>query len=324
MTTANETTSNTLPVDDGRPESGVIHAANEARFTAAHYSEPLTAFTVGWRDPENLEALLDFISPPVPVGRRFEFKRGDNAEAFYSETDDVRAIGSAFKRVEYAGESVNEKTLNKGLTIRVDHDEIVGEDWQERYVQLLLQRLYRNELRRAVAALDTAAGSATNETWDSSSNPDAAVRDALIAAADASGVRPNRIVFGEGAWAMRSAAYDSQQNAAAFRYAGLSPDELAPKLLVDGVRVISARYQSAPAAKTAVVGDAVYTFYAEPAIAKDEPSNLKRFVTPVDGGGNFRVFLEETAKYTDLTVEHYSSIVATSTLGVQKLAVADA
>ena len=134
-----------------------IISANENRFTAGNYSEALTAFTVGWRDPENIAELLDFIAPPVPVGRRFEFKRSDNAQAFYSENDDVRAVGAEFKRVRYDGESINEKTLNKGLTIRVDHDEVAGDDWQERYVQMLMQRLLRNELRRAIQALDTIA-----------------------------------------------------------------------------------------------------------------------------------------------------------------------
>ena len=75
-----------------------IISANENRFTAGNYSEALTAFTVGWRDPENIAELLDFIAPPVPVGRRFEFKRSDNAQAFYSENDDVRAVGAEFKR----------------------------------------------------------------------------------------------------------------------------------------------------------------------------------------------------------------------------------
>ena len=128
-------------------------AANENRFTAGNYSEALTAFTVGWKSPDNLNDILDFIAPPVPVGRRFEFKTSDNAQAFYSESDDVRSIGAEFKRVRYDGASINEKTLNKGLTIRVDHDEIADDDWQERYVQMLLQRLLRNELRRAVTAV---------------------------------------------------------------------------------------------------------------------------------------------------------------------------
>ncbi|WOO41166.1 hypothetical protein [Rubellicoccus peritrichatus] len=297
-----------------------ISAANESRFNSAHYSEPLTAFSAGWKDTENLEAMLDFIAPKIPVGRRFEFKRAKNAEAFFSEADDIRAIGGAFKRVEYAGETVNEKTLNKGLTMRIDHDETMTDDWQERAVQLLLQRLQRNELRRAISVLSAAADN-ENKSWNDISNPDGDIRAALIAAANESGVRPNRVLFGEGAWDLRAASYESQNNAGAYASAALTSDGLARKLLIEGVRITSARYQSAASAKSGIVGNAVYAFFGQDAYGKDEPSNLKRFVTPVDGGGSFRVYLEESSKYTDVTVEHYSNIVVTSQLGIRKLTV---
>ena len=61
-----------------------IITANENKFTAGNYSEALTAFTVGWTDPDNIAAIHDFIAPPIPVGRLFEFKRSDNAQSFYS------------------------------------------------------------------------------------------------------------------------------------------------------------------------------------------------------------------------------------------------
>ncbi|WP_269540148.1 hypothetical protein [Cerasicoccus fimbriatus] len=299
-----------------------ILAANESRFNAAHFSEALTAFTTGWKDPENLAALLDFVAPSVPVGRRFEFKKADNAEAFFSETDDVRAIGSAFKRVEYSGETVQAKTLNKGLTVRVDHDEITTDDWEERTVQILLQRLWRNELRRAITALDTAATNA-NKVWDGSSNPDGDLRAMLIAAADESGVRPNRLILGEGAWDLRASAYEGQDNAGANAGASYTLDQLAKKLFLEDARVFSSRYQSSASAKSAIVGNAVYAFFGQQALSKDEPSNLKRFVTPTDGG-DFRVYREDHAKFTDITVEHYSSVIATSGLGVRKLTVSAA
>ncbi len=308
-----------LAIDDGLQAPGVICAANESRFNAAHLSEPLTAFTVGWQDPENLKDLLDFIAPPVLVGRRFEFKKAVNAESFLSETDDVRAIGSAFKRVEYSGETVNEKTLNKGLTIRVDHDEEVGSEWQERYVQLLLQRLFRNEVRRAMTALD---GADTNlaKVWDATSNPDADARASLILGTNASGVRPNRALYGEGAWDLRADAFDVQNNAGAFRSAGLTPDELARKLFIDGVKVVSARYQSSSSVKSRILGDQVFLYYALNGQMKDEPSNIKRFVTPAEDG-LFRVFVEDHSKFTDISVEHYSNVVITSSLGIRKITV---
>ena len=307
------------------PESNEIIAANENKFTAAHYSEPLTAFTVGWTDPDNIAKLLDFIAPPIPVGRRFEFKRSDNAQAFYSESDDVRAIGSEFKRVRYDGESINEKTINKGLTIRVDHDEVFGDDWQERYVQTLLQRLLRNELRRAVAALDTIAkGDSEAKVWNTSANPDSDIRQMLFDAAKDSGVRPNRLLFGESAWDLRMNSLESQNTAVAFKAGSIALSDLAAKFLLDSCEVMSARYQSAPAEKAQILGNSVYAFYAKDGISKDEPSNLKRFFTPTEEGTSFRVYCDEHAKYTDITVEHYSSIVATSSLGAGKISVSEA
>lgn len=299
-----------------------IISANENRFSAGNYSEALTAFTVGWVDPENTAKILDFIAPPIPVGRRFEFKKSDNAQAFYSESDDVRAIGAEFKRVSYAGESVNEKTINKGLTIRVDHDEVSGDDWQERYVQMLMQRLLRNELRRAVKALETIAASDNSaKSWNAGANPDADIRNMLMLAADQSGVRPNRLLFGESAWDLRMTSLESQNSAVAFKGAAMAKDELAGKFMLDGCEVLSSRYQSAPATKSKILADAVFAFFAQNTISKDEPSNLKRFYTPTEEGGAFRVYCDEHAKYTDITVEHYSSIVATCALGVRKLTV---
>lgn len=318
-----------LPKDDGFQDYGTVCAANESRFTSANYSEPLTAFTVGWKDKEEIESILNFVAPVVNVARRFEFKVADNNECFLSETDDIRSIGSAFKRVEFSGTSVTSKTYNKGLTIRVDHDDVAGDDWRERYVQLLLQRLYRNELRRALAALasnaitipDSGNGSYIWSNTTGTPHPDADIRAELEAAAAVTGVRPNRLIIGEAAWDVRSNAYDHQNNAGANRSASLTLEELARKLFVDEVRVISGRYQSSSSEKASFLGNTVYAFYTNNEIMKDEPANIKRFVTPVDGNSPFRVYIEEHSKFSDITVEHYSNIVITSTSGIRKLVV---
>ena len=140
-------------------------------------------------------------------------------------------------------------------------------------------------------------------------------------AADESGVRPNRLLFGESAWDLRMTALESQNSAVAFKGAAMAKDELAGKFMLDACEVLSSRYQSAPDAKSKILGDCVFAFYAQNSLSKDEPSNLKRFYTPTEEGGAFRVYCDERAKYTDITVEHYSSIVATSSLGVRKLSV---
>src|SRR5687768_9539768 len=187
-----------LERDHGQIQPGQTCLANESRFNSSFFSEPLTAYATGWRDPNDMEALLDFIAPPVQVGRRFEFKKADNSEAFLSEMDDTRAIGAAFKSIEYEGSSQVAKTDNKGLTIRIDLD-VAGEmpNWRELYTARLLQRLLRNELRRT---LDLVVVNATNtaKTWDTTvgKDPDQDIISELLASADAMGLRANRVLFG--------------------------------------------------------------------------------------------------------------------------------
>ena len=129
---------------------GLIALANETRFNASHYSEALTQFTVGYRDPENLLAAVDYVAPPIPVGRRFEWKKADASNHFMTETDDERAIGAGFKRVEYAGTETSSKTKNRGLTYILDLDEDGGAVTEESIVAMLQQRINRTNYRRSM------------------------------------------------------------------------------------------------------------------------------------------------------------------------------
>src|SRR5688572_22913398 len=254
-----------IPRDDGSPVPGQLYLANESRFNSSFFSEPLTTYAVGWRDPNKTEDLLDFLTPPVRVGRRFEFKQTDNSEAFLSELDDARAIGADFKRVEYKGSTVVEKTHNRGLTMRIDLDTVeVLPAWREIYVSRLLQRLIRNELRRSVNAMSNAAAS-TPKVWDTTAgkDPDADIIAEMIAAADQAGFGPNRILFGETAWNKRLLAHRAQSSAGGYASAGLTTEELAGLFGVEGVRVSRERYQSSPMAKSKITGDFVLLFVGQ-------------------------------------------------------------
>ena len=48
-----------IPRDSGRLEPGQLYLANESRFNSAFFSEPLTTYATGWRDPHKIEELLD-------------------------------------------------------------------------------------------------------------------------------------------------------------------------------------------------------------------------------------------------------------------------
>lgn len=297
-------------------DPNTIHSAHETRFNPAHYSDALTAFTTAWKDDEAIEPLLNFIAPVVPVSRRFEYKQCETDQLFFSEQDDLRAPGSSFKRVEFTGKTIQAKTLNKGLTVRVDSDDVLGNDWQESYVHLLMKRLYRNELRRAIAALK-ANSNEVKKTWNEESQPDNDIREVLLLTANDSGFYPNRLLFGELAWFKRMDCYCTQDNAGARIAAELTRENLAEKLLVEEVRLLKKQFLGLQGNESE--GHEIYAFYAKNGLLKDEPSHIKRFVTPVENGHAFRVYLEEHSKYTDITVEHYSNLVVTSAKGITKL-----
>lgn len=297
----------------GLNPTGLICTANEARFTQAHYSEPLTAYTVGWRDPENVDQVLQRLFPEVVTSRRFEFKKAENAQAFLSETDDLRPIGSPFKRVEYTGTSANEKTHNKGLTIRIDHDQ--HDDLQgeiNRSVDRLMQRLARNELRRGIALLE-ANDATAGVIFSAATNPDGFVRAMLSSSADTTGIRPNVVAYGEAAWDLRLDAYEAAANTSSYagRAAAMSMQDLATHLMVDTVEVVKARYQSSRTVKSKVVPSTVYGYLAIQGAGLDDPSAVKRFVSNSRGGQRYGVYVVEHEKFTDVSVEMYSNIVAT-------------
>lgn len=313
-----------LERDNGQIQPGQVCLANESRFNAAFFSEPLTTYATGWRDPNDIESILDFVAPPVQVGRRFEYKKAENAEAFLADVDDFRAIGADFKRVEFKGASVSDKTQNKGLTVRVDLD-AVGEmpNWRELYTARLLQRLLRNEFRRAMDLVLTAATN-TAKTWDNTAgkDPDQDILNELMSGLDAMGVRANRVLFGDVAWHKRMLAHRAQASAGGYASAGLTTQELAGFLGVEGVRISRDRYQSSASAKSKIVPDVVLLFCGQDGSTADDPTHAKRFWSAVEGGGKYRVYEQQVnAKMYDLTVEHYSSVLITSNVGLRKLTI---
>jgi hypothetical protein len=304
-------------------KAGQFALANEERFIAAYYSEPLTQYATGWTDGENLQELLDYIAPRVPVGRRFEFKQAVNSEAFLSEADDFRAIGSEFKRIEYKGTTVNSKTDNRGLCYRLDLDEEgAGILTEELIVARILQRLRRNQYRRAVTAL-LAACHNTAKTWSSGTpTPNEDVRTALLAAQATSGLVPNRLLFDWQAWAYRGQGLAPQAlNAGSIAAYGQEPQDVAAFLGVQSAKLSKAVYQTSATAKTLITNAKVIAFIGQDAPSRDDPTNVKRFVTPV-GDGDFRVYRNPVgAKFVDITVEYYDQIVGTSTVGAESLTI---
>ena len=186
-----------------------------------------------------------------------------------------------------------------------------------------MQRLLRNELKRAME-LVLASATNTAKTWDTTAgkDPDQDILTELLASSDAMGLRSNRVIFGDVAWTKRLLAHRAQQSAGGFASAGLTPEQLAGFLGVEAVRISRDRYQSSAASKSKIVPDVVLMFYGQEAVTPDDPTHAKRFWSAVEGGGKYRVYEQQVnSKIVDLTVEHYSNVVLTSTIGLRKLTI---
>lgn len=309
--------------DTGNLAHDQIVLANDARFVEANFNQPLTTYAVGGWDRLDITPELEFFAPMIPVPRRFTYAEWLNAESLLSDAsaDDLRAIGADFKQVEYKSTKTEGKTDNRGLTIRVDMDEVADKaNWQQVYTSKLLNRLKRNSLRRAVALL-SAAGTNTARTWDTTAgkDPDQDIATILVTATNSSGIRPNRVGYGETAWAKRVLAHRAQNTAGGIASAGLNEQEVAAFLTVDQVLKSKSRFQSAAAAKSEIVSNLVLSFIAYSGGDVEDPSNIKRFVSPTASGGPVRVYLHQVnSKLWDLTVEHYELIKIVSTLGIRK------
>jgi len=315
-----------FPKFNGDAAHATIMAANDANFDAAHLSEPLTEYIVDYPDEDGLDVLLDAAFPGIPVGRSFSYRVHDDKEAFQAalSDEDIREIGGDFGKVRKTGTQADGRTDNKGLTMVLDNDQ-GGEDpaVQQRAVSNLRARLLRTELYRGEALLES-NDTAGSSNWGGSASdvdPDGDVVNMIDLGGDARGINNNVVLFGGGAWVKRFRALGPKDARGASAERGFTPEMLADFYGVDRVLKSNFRYQSSSSAKSKVVADKVYSYYSKPGLMPDDPSNIKRFVTAPSGGAMFRVYIEPALKKTLVTVEHYSRLVATSTLGIRKLTV---
>lgn len=301
------------------PENGRVSLANEQSMASTFLSQALTEYAVGYRSDQALEDLLQMLAPEVPVSRRFSYKKFDNAESFALESDgsDVRALNSRFKIVSNSSSIVEAKTYSKGFTTVIDLDE-EDEDTmvEERKVAHLKRLLLRAEIIRAKGLL--AVGSATTK-WSAGtgvSNPDADLATAIIAAANGAGLTPNRIVMDDGAWAARFANLLAATNSATGAMAMLTPEQLAAILGVDKIYISRDRITAGTARNNILGAKKVYLFNANDGADREDPSNIKRFVSS-SGGQRWGVYRRDVgSRLVEITVCHWSNLALTSSEGV--------
>jgi hypothetical protein len=303
----------------------IITDINASMLVEDNFSEPLTTYAVGFRESADLDREIEFFAPPVEVSERFEYSAFDSADSFLSDPDeDLRARGADFPQIEIMQTKVDAHTENRGLQVMMERRKYDRPGMAEKTVARLLNRLKRNKLRRAIAALSAAANN-TAKTWDTTAgkDPDQDVMGELIAAANISGIVPNRVGYGSTAWSKRGLAHRAQNTAGGHASASLTPEALAGILGVDEVLRSTSRYTSSASAKAEIVGNLVLMFMGDSTASEEDPSNIKDFWSPTEISGDRYGVYEWTigSKFVGVAVEHYEKIAITSSLGIRKFTV---
>lgn len=310
-----------LVQDDGHSLApGIIAAANSSRFEAENFNQEAQDYAVGYFEENDLLEIIRGIAPSVPVSRRFSFRKGVNSEFFLSEDDDIRAIGADFKRVEYSGTEQESKLQNKGLAIVIDHDEEGNnERTRNMKIRMLITRLLRNDLRRLVALLEAIKAN-TNRVWNPAAdpllNPFQHLRADVQSSQDAMGIYPTRQVWGRTAWNMLQDLVEAHDGA--IGKMDVTPENVAAKLGLDDIIIVDPVYTTpGGAGKNKILGNGVFTYYSQQDADIADPSCLKRFVDS-ELGDSVRVYIEEKAKFTVISVEHYNRQLAPNPIGIRK------
>ena len=311
------------------PVAGQITVANTAMNYGGAFHQTISNYVSGFpseHESQSLEALC----PSIQTNDFFRFLKADD-EAYLTETDgsDIRARGGVFKRVQYKGTTAIDETQQKGLTMRVDHKDLVKNDgvivpgWENNYAMELMKRLVRADKYRFFTLLDAAAVNAA-VTFSAATNPDGLLRAMVTATRTATGRYPTHTVIGNAAWQGRIDAYEAaaRVNTGAANHSEYDEAMLARYLRVEKVIIEEGMRQLAKGgAKTDDLGLINYSYSAAASKIVGDPTNAFMAWSPVKGGGRWAVSIQEHDVYTDITVWQESKIVIPQTTGIRKTTV---
>jgi hypothetical protein len=265
---------------------GVVLALNDLA-TGDILTAPLQSFAVGFPANDDLMPELQFLAPDVQCGSRVtEYLDHSGGFGVESELYDERGVKAEFKTIDQKGTRTAISLPNRGLASEVDEEQYRDGFQQElqNRVARIIARLHLNRLRRAAAAL-LAIDSNSSKTWSTAAgkDPDGDIMAEISTGHAATGVRANKVFFGETAWSYRGTSCRAQNTAGGFASAMLTPEQLAPQLRVQGVRVSNAVYTDGGSSIASVIANLVFMFNSFNNVSLDDSSILKTLWAPAMG-----------------------------------------
>jgi hypothetical protein len=252
-------------------------------------------------------ALAEFISPQVPTGTSSgQFKKFDDKNAFQIH-DTLRAMGGENKVIQFAATDPTFNCQPRGLSIGIDDAERnkAGEEGQRQLEEAKVKTLVSTSVisheatvfAAALAGLTAVGGMGV---WSNAAiDPVAQLDEQIEAIATATGMMPNRIVFGLGAWRVfrNHTLVKARQPGA--ELIGVTGEQAARMTLNPGIEIrvgiLSKDTTKFGAAKNAVniVGSEVLIFFNQNSPTQYDPGFMKTFTPRLNSVDSVFQYREE-------------------------------
>ena len=292
--------------------------------TAMRVNQTLTNYAAGVAQ-DTASALARFIAPIVPTGTtNGRYKKFDDKNAFQAyETD--RAIGGPRRRIEFGATDPYFNCRPQGLEVPVDDHERQSAGTQDaRLVEAKIRTLVTTATlghEKKVFDLVKAAKAATGGigVWSNASNDPIADLDSQIEAiCTETGMFPNRMVIGVGAWRVLKNHAKVLGRQPGSGNQGVTLDQLAGMLLNPSMEIrvglLSSDTTKFGAAKSAsnIVGGEVFLFYGSDNADAYDPSFAKCFTTTPSMVDAVREYREEKNASDIYFIDWSEDIVVTA------------
>ncbi|HYE32534.1 MAG TPA: hypothetical protein VEH27_13975 [Methylomirabilota bacterium] len=296
----------------------------------ASYNPTLTNYAQGVAQDIGL-SLADVFAPRVPVASTFgQFKRFNEKNAFQLY-DTARALGGGARRIEMLADDPTYNAKPHALEITIDDAEVdaAGEDvrvLQMSKTKTLVTSAVLSREDRVITVAKTLTAVASKGVWSNTSNdPIAEIDEQIEAIAIATGMMPNTIVFGIGAWRTfrnHPKVLAKQPGAALI---GVTTDQAAKMLLNPGITVHigvlskDTAKVGAAASKTNIVGSEVFIFHRSANPTEYDPSWIKTFSNGRGGVSAVRTYRDEKSRSDVLAVDWSEDVQIVSSISAKRL-----
>jgi len=278
-------------------------------------------------------AVANFIAPVVRVPSTIgQFKKFDDKNAF-QVYDTARAIGGAAKRIEFLASDPTYNCQPQALEIAIDDaeraaageaDPLKLEQAKTRTIVSTAVVSHEDKVLTLIKDSVTATGSRGN--WsDTGVDPVAEIDEQIRLIAIATGILPNRLLWGIKAWETfrNHPKVVARQPGAAL--IGLTTTQsgnmfLNPRI-EQQIGVLSKDLAKAGKTRdvTNIVGDEVFIFYASPSPDLYDASFAKTFMGGDGGVDTVRQYREEGSRSDIIALDWSEDIKVVSTLCVKRL-----